>query len=313
MKQIFRFRGAAVRFEVVGRGDPVVLVHGTPWSSYNLRHLAARLSRRHRVYTYDMLGYGQSDKPDGDVSLATQGRLLRSLLDHWELSDAVVVGHDFGGTATLRATLLEGAAVSAMVLIAPVVLRPWGSRFFSHVRAHTDMFRSLPDYAHAALVSEYIRSAAHHEMDAATLERTVAPWLDRAGRHGFYRQIAQAQVGHTDEVVRLLGSITTPTMVLWGEADRWLPVDRAHRLTAMIPGAELRTVPDAGHLVIEEAPDALCDTIEEFVARRRQPSPTSATLSLPQTSSARSGSRSPLPRPRASRAGSTSRRVPCAD
>lgn len=83
----------------------MVLVHGTPWSSFNLRHLIQGLSREYKVYFFELLGYGQSSKEEGDVSLGVQNELLNDLLDHWELDNPIIVGHDFGGGATLRVHL----------------------------------------------------------------------------------------------------------------------------------------------------------------------------------------------------------------
>jgi pimeloyl-ACP methyl ester carboxylesterase len=63
------FNGRTVRYGAIGHGPPVVVVHGTPWSSFNLRHIINALSRDFTVYYYDLIGYGQSDKSPGDVSL----------------------------------------------------------------------------------------------------------------------------------------------------------------------------------------------------------------------------------------------------
>lgn len=81
------FDGRTVRYGVSGHGPPVVVVHGTPWSSFNLRHIINALSREFTVYYYDLIGYGQSDKSPGDVSLGIQNQVLDRLLDHWQLDN----------------------------------------------------------------------------------------------------------------------------------------------------------------------------------------------------------------------------------
>jgi pimeloyl-ACP methyl ester carboxylesterase len=62
LPQVDEFEGRAVRYRVCGNGPPMVMVHGTPWSSFNLRHFIKGFSDDHTVYYYDLLGYGQSDK-----------------------------------------------------------------------------------------------------------------------------------------------------------------------------------------------------------------------------------------------------------
>src|SRR2546426_8490104 len=93
-----------IRYDVFGEGPALVLVHGTPSSSYIWRQVGSELARGWTVYVYDLLGYGSSDKRNGqDVSLGAQTRLLAQLLDHWELERPAIVGHDFREELTLRA------------------------------------------------------------------------------------------------------------------------------------------------------------------------------------------------------------------
>jgi len=79
-----------VRWDRSGEGRPIVLVHGTPWSSFNLRHLIEGQSADHSVYFFDLLGYGQSSMVEGDVSLGIQNEVLDHLLMLWELVYPVV-------------------------------------------------------------------------------------------------------------------------------------------------------------------------------------------------------------------------------
>src|SRR3712207_9508054 len=101
----FEYRGDRVAYDAVGEGPPVVLVHGTPFSSYVWRRIAPALAENYRVHVFDLLGYGASDKREGqDVSLYAQGKLLAKLLEHWKLESPMIVGHDFGeiGRASCR-------------------------------------------------------------------------------------------------------------------------------------------------------------------------------------------------------------------
>ena len=90
------FDGRTVRYGLVGNGPSLVVVHGTPWSSFNLRYIIEALSESFTVYYYDLVGYGQSDKSPGDVSLGVQNQILDQLTDHWDLEAPSIIGHDFG-------------------------------------------------------------------------------------------------------------------------------------------------------------------------------------------------------------------------
>ncbi len=265
LARTYNFRGRTVRYDVRGEGPAVVLVHGTPWSSYNLRHLVAALSRDFRVYYYDLVGYGQSDKAPGDVSLGIQNQLLDELLTHWQLDRPAAVGHDFGGATLLRTHLLNGRDFAKIVLIDPVAVSPWGSSFFRHVKQHEEAFAGVPNYIHEPIVRAYVQTAAFQPLDEATLERIVAPWITADGKAAFYRQIAQADSGYTDEVQPLYPQIIRPVLILWGREDAWIPVNRGLALHEMIPGSRFQVIADAGHLVIEEQPDRLIAEIRPFL------------------------------------------------
>jgi pimeloyl-ACP methyl ester carboxylesterase len=247
-------------------GPPVVLLHGTPFSSYVWRGVARALAGRHQVFVWDMPGYGASEKYEGqDVSLAAQGRVFTELLAHWGLTEPLVVAHDFGGAVALRAHLLHGARYRRLALVDPVALAPWGSPFFRLVGEHSEVFERLPPALHRALVREYVSSASGPGLHPSTLDRLVEPWLGEQGLPALYRQIAQADQRYTDEIQDLYGSIEIPVLICWGTDDAWIPVAKAHELAALIDGARLRLIPDAGHLVQEDAPAELTAALLPFL------------------------------------------------
>ncbi|GGX20394.1 alpha/beta fold hydrolase [Streptomyces noursei] len=269
LSRTFASRSGRVSWEALGdpSAPPVVLLHGTPFSSYVWRAVARSLAQRFHVFVWDMPGYGSSEKYEGqDVSLAAQGRIFRDLLDHWDLTEPLVVAHDFGGAVALRAHLLHDARYRRLALVDPVALAPWGSPFFRLVGDHSEVFAQLPPALHRALVQEYIASASHPGLHPATSDRLVAPWLGEQGQPAFYRQIAQADQRFTDEIQDRYGEITLPVLVCWGEEDTWIPVARGRELASSLPGATLRLIPGAGHLVQEDAPAELTTAVLDFLS-----------------------------------------------
>lgn len=268
----FASTAGEVRWERFGTpgADPVVLLHGTPFSSYVWRQFAAALAGRHEVYVWDMPGYGQSEMRAGqDVSLAAQGRVLAELLAHWGLDEPLVVAHDFGGAVALRAHLLHGARYRALALVDAVAVAPWGSPFFRLVRENAAVFEQLPPHLHAALVREYVGSASSRGLHPGVLDQLVAPWLTEAGQSAFYRQIAQADPRYTDEIQGRYGELRLPVLVCWGEDDTWLPQERGRTLVSLVPGARFHPVAGAGHLVQEDAPAPLLAALLRFADETR--------------------------------------------
>ncbi len=271
LSEKYVFNGHIVRYGVRGNGPPVVLVHGTPWSSFNLRHIIKALSEDFTVYYYDLLGYGQSDKSSGDVSLGIQNQILDELLDYWQVKQPAIIGHDFGGATLLRTHLLNARNFSKIVLIDPVAISPWGSQFFQHIRTHEAAFAGVPDYIHEAIVRAYVKTAAFKPIDDNTLDKIVEPWTGTNGKAAFYRQIAQSDPAHTDAVQPLYELISSPVLILWGREDVWIPLERGETLHDMIPGSILRVIPNAGHLVIEEESSLLVEEIRSFLQNRNIP------------------------------------------
>jgi pimeloyl-ACP methyl ester carboxylesterase len=260
------FEGRSVRYGAIGDGPPLVLIHGTPFSSAVWRRIAPHLARYRRVFYFDLLGYGRSEMKAGqDVSLGIQNRVLVALLDRWGADRPDVVAHDFGGATALRAFLLNSRRYRTLTLIDPVALAPWGSPFVRHVRRHEEAFAQLPAYIHAAILPAYIAGSAHRPLSDKAMELYVEPWRGAVGQAAFYRQIAQMDQRYTDEIEGRFEEIDCPTQILWGEEDAWIPVDRGRELVTRIPGASLRVVANAGHLMQEDAPEAIVAALLELL------------------------------------------------
>lgn len=268
LTQTYQSPAGEVRWDRLGPAgaSPLVLLHGTPFSSFVWRAVAAALSRNHEVFVWDMPGYGQSEQSAGqDVSLRAQGRLFAELLVHWGLSEPSVIAHDVGGAVALRATLLHGMRYGRLVLIDPVALRPWGGPFFRLARDNAAVFEQLPAPLHRALVRAYIAEASSPGLSDGVLDRLVEPWLGVDGQSAYYRQIAQLDERDTDEIQDRYGSIAIPVLVCWGNDDAWLPWTLGQELAKTIPNARFELIDGAGHLVQEDAPAALIKLIEAFL------------------------------------------------
>jgi pimeloyl-ACP methyl ester carboxylesterase len=265
LNRSYESSGGLVAYDVIGSGSPVVLIHGTPFSSRVWRKVVPKLVEKRAVYVFDLIGYGASEKREGqDVSLAAQGRVVAELLDYWGLKEPDVVGHDFGGATALRTHLLEGREFNSIALIDAVALSPWGSPFYRLVQEYVGVFRQIPAYMHKAMVAAYVRDATHVPMSDEELEPYIAPWLGPEGQDAFYRQISQNDQRYTDEMQVLYGEIKRPVLILWGENDKWISPEKGEQLLATIPGSRLHTIPEASHLAMEAAPGAVAEALKVF-------------------------------------------------
>ena len=254
----FPFRGDAVAWGKMGDGRPLVLIHGTPFSSQVWRRIAPHLANRFTVFYFDLLGYGQSTMREGqNVSLAVQNELLMDLLRAWNILHPTVIAHDFGGATALRAHYLNNANYTRLILVDPVALAPWGSPFVQHVRKHEAAFAGLPDYAHRGLLKAYLAGAAHVPLTTEAEEIYASPWVGALGQPAFYRQIAQMDQKYTDEIEPHYAPLPFPTTMLWGAQDQWIPLQTGTRLAEKFTNGELTIIQRSGHLMQEDAPEAI--------------------------------------------------------
>lgn len=254
--------GGEVAAGVFGEGPPVVLVHGTPASSYLWRNVVPVLSRAHTVYVWDLLGFGDSTLAPGVApSIARQAATLAELVEHWGLDRPDLVGHDIGGGIVLRAHLVDGVPVRRLALLDAAVLGPWNTPFTEHIQRHPDAYRTMPSDVFADITTPRMRSAVHHEMSARVLDSYLAPWRGEDGKQRWIDQVSAVTSDDTAAVVERLHEVAAPTLVIWGERDRWLSPETGDRLAAAIPGAQRVDIPAAGHFVAEDEPERVAEAL----------------------------------------------------
>ncbi|WP_327268494.1 alpha/beta hydrolase [Streptomyces sp. NBC_01218] len=255
----FETPGGTMRWRRFGDGDragddPVVLLHGTPYSSFLWRDIAPALARTRTVFVFDHLGFGRSEQREGqDLGLAAHARNFAALLDHWGLSSPSVVAHDIGGAVALRTLLLERREYRDLTLFDAVSGGDWERGLFRLILEHAEVFGQLPEYAHEALVAAHLRHATHAGFRPGVLDAYLAPWRGAAGQAAFYRQYSQIRQADTAPYEDLLGGISCPVRLIWGREDRILPPEYAHWLHQRVPHAELHWIEGAGHLLQEDA------------------------------------------------------------
>ncbi|GAA4427752.1 alpha/beta hydrolase [Georgenia halophila] len=260
-----RVSGGEAATGVFGAGPPVVLVHGTPASSYLWRDVARRLAGRHTVYVWDLLGFGDSTIDPGVApSIARQSRTLAELVAHWDLAAPDLVGHDIGGGVVMRAHLVDGMPARRLALLDAAVIGPWNTPFTEHMQRHPDAYRTMPTDVFADIITPRMRTATHREMSDAVLQTYLAPWSGTEGQQRWVDQVTSVRFDDTREAVERLNSVTVPTLVLWGEHDGWLGSDVGDRLAAAIPTARREDVTGAGHFVAEDNPRDTAEALLRF-------------------------------------------------
>ncbi|MBX5088400.1 alpha/beta hydrolase [Rhizobium lentis] len=164
----------------------------------------------------------------------------------------------------LRGHLLDKRNYRSLTLIDPVALSPWGTPLPRYARQHESIFAGLPDFIQRAVVPAYIEGAVFTPLSAEAMALYAEPGFGPLGQPAFWRQIAQFDEKYTNEIESKYDSFRCPVMILWGKEDKWISVDFAYKLAAKIAGSRLKIVPNAGHIVQEDAPEAIILSSSNF-------------------------------------------------
>jgi pimeloyl-ACP methyl ester carboxylesterase len=116
--EYFELEGTWIRYNIIGGGPPVLLVHGWLSSSRVWEQLGGRLAQRFTVYTLDLSGFGDSDKPLSGYGVRNGSRLLYAFCAHFGLTRTNVIGHDLGGNMAVKLAADHPDVVGRLVLVA---------------------------------------------------------------------------------------------------------------------------------------------------------------------------------------------------
>lgn len=264
-----RLSSGEVAVDTLGDGPPVVLTHGTPSWSYLWREVAPVLAEHHTVHLWDLPGYGDSVLADGVTpSVALHAATLAELVEHWGLDAPALVGHDIGGATVLRAHLVHRVPVRGLALLDAAVLTPWVTPAAQHMQRHLDVYRSMPTHLFHEVIAAHVRTTTHRALDGAAERAYLGRYAGPQGQQRWLDQVAGFSDDDTRDVVAALPTVDVPTLVVWGERDRWLPLDTGDRIRDAIPRAERFVVPEAGHFLTEDDPAATSRVLDDFLRRR---------------------------------------------
>lgn len=250
-----------IAWEESGTGVPVLLVHGLGYARWGWEPLLPLLADRHRVISFDNRGIGGSSVPPGPYSAAEMAGDARAVLDAAAVERAHVIGTSLGGMIAQELALAAPDRVDRLVLICTTPGATGGYPMpAATVRLLTDAATLPPEVA----VRRFVENALGPKADPAVVERILAHRLaapqDPAG------WAAQAAAGTAYNGGGRAASITAPTLLIAGTADRVVDHRNSVVLADLIPGSVLRLIPGSGHLVFWEHPRTVADLISEHLA-----------------------------------------------
>lgn len=245
-----------------GDGPPVVIVHGSPLSSFSFRHQINALASQFRVIVPDQLGYGQSSKPEGGVAFKEQADALRLFLDQLALDSFRLVAHNWGGPSGMAAVCDRFDQIEQLVLvnttIRPDFTPPLYWRQFTSVTGELllvkmNVFsRGLPFLMRAARQSD-VGQHYREMLDPIGTRRTMLRLERLEGYASLMNDVQQA-----------LTKSDFPVLIIWGDPDPYFDKRELVWLLSKFPDASLVEIKGGGHFAMEDAPEAFTDALQNF-------------------------------------------------
>lgn len=248
--------GARLYYEEQGAGDPLLLLHGGLTSSASWAGVIPRLATRFRVIAPDSRGHGHSSNPAGRMSYGAIAEDTVGLIGVLELERSFIAGWSDGGQVALEIGLR--APDIARALVVGAAFFDFGEGFRESVRATFGIDASGAidvGRIEAALGASLPGIRAIYPGDAEAwaefLRQTVQMWLEYPGL--------------TEDDFR---RIQTPSLVIAGDRDDFVPVEVAAAMSRMLANAELAICPHAGHDLPSTHATWFVETVLDFLGRQ---------------------------------------------
>lgn len=267
--------GQRVAYGVHGSGEPVVLVHGTPSSSYIWRNVVPVLVEAgYQAHVFDLLGYGLSERPwdpNVDTSITGNVEVLKDLLDVWGLDAFHLVAHDIGGGIAQRYAVDHTARLLTLTMIDVVSFDSYPSeRTKQQMAEGLETLAKKSDSEHRRHFTEWLLSthSTPENFDAKALNEYVGYISGPIGQPSlFQHQMAHYDPRHTLEIADRLSELGgIPVQLVWGADDTWQNPEWAHNLNRAISGSRLHVIESCGHFAPEERPHEVAALIVEFLS-----------------------------------------------
>jgi pimeloyl-ACP methyl ester carboxylesterase len=247
-------RGVPVEVHGAGSGPPLLYLHAEQYLAQVRPHLDA-LAKKWTVIAPLHPGYGAASAASDLRSVDDLAYLYLDLLDELKLDDVVLVGASLGGWIALEMCVRNHARLSKLVLVSSVGVKFSGRE----ERDFADLFY-LPDIeAFPLLFADPERHAPDYAALSAGQLEELARERQMLAHYGWRPYL------HNPGLRRWLHRVDLPTLVVWGEADRFARPSFGRSLASALPAAKLTLVPDAGHYPEIEQSDAVIRAIDAFV------------------------------------------------
>ena len=271
--------GERLAYRRAGTGPALLLLHGIAGSSGTWMAAMRILQRDYTVVAPDFLGHGKSTKPLGDYSLGNHASGMRDLLQVLDIDRVTVVGQSFGGGVAMQFAYQFPERCERLVLVDAGGLGrevSWMLRLLTLPAAEYVMPLLFPARVRSwgDSVATFIGNRGIRQPRAAEMWRSYRSLTEPENRQAFIRTMrAVIDPGgqSVSAINRLYLAAAMPTLIVWGDQDRIIPVAHAYKAHETIPNSRLEVLKGVGHFPHVEDPVRFVEILVDFL-RTTEPS-----------------------------------------
>lgn len=269
----FAWTYGEVAFQLLGQGDPVLLLHslGPGHDAEEWRSAGEILARQHRIYAPDLLGWGRSDKPalayDGELYIQLVADFIRDVVR----DRAVIAAAGLAAAYAVQVAVDEPGLVRALSLVVPSGIDLHGDEpDLGDALVHRLLrlpflgTSALNLYTSRTAIGQHLRRqyGAAERVDAALAEHHYRS-SHQAGGH---KSLAAYLCGYLNHRVEdAVSRLTVPVLITWGREATAPPVESADLWLQRLPQAELEVLRGCSNLPHSELPSRFCQRLERFL------------------------------------------------
>lgn len=273
MPRFFYNRDNSINYEIRGCGPiPILFLHGFAASLATWGDLWPLLpSHRYTFYLLDLKGFGFSSKPrDGAYGVWDHAAIVKEFIAAHRLSQMILVGHSYGGAVALVTLLREindkASCVSKLVLLASSAYPQALPRSLRLLQL--PLLGQLVAWLPVPLMVKYTLNYVFYDrslIEPKHIERYSSTFARRGMSYVLRQSARQLVPADHASIIGAYRNIPVPTLIIWGEKDRIVPLGGGTRLHREIRGSRLEIIPDCGHNPHEECPSDTARFINEFL------------------------------------------------
>ncbi|HEV8420211.1 MAG TPA: alpha/beta fold hydrolase, partial [Actinomycetota bacterium] len=268
-----RADGLTLSCYALGKGDPILLLHGLGASKITWLPVLAPLAQRYRVIVPDLPGHGESDKPRNEYTPRFYARVVRHLMNALGIERAAVVGNSLGGRVAVELALRSPGRVAALALLDPSVPGLRWRYVMGFTRVFPTEIGAIPFPLRERWMEVMIRrlfaqpDRLPNEGYSSAAAEFIRIYRNPVARMAFFSTLRHIVTERPDSFFASLRRIKQPALIIFGDQDRLVPPRLGVRLAQHLPHSELVVLPDVGHVPQFEATDETLERLTGFLDR----------------------------------------------